>query len=313
MRILFTGGAGFIGSHAVEHLLGLGHQVTVFDDLSTGKLKNLKNVLDHENLKFVQGDIKNRTSIEPHIEGQDLVYHFCDNSDIRFAASHPETYLNQNIYGLFYVLEAMRKYGVKKIIFPSSTTAFGQAVDVPVPENYGPMKPVNIYGGAKAAAEALISAWAHTYDLQAWIFRFVGIIGGRMDHGVTFDLIKKLNSNPSSLEILGDGSQQRSFMLVDDCVEAIWKSYNELSEAVNLVHIGNVNQISIKETAQIICKKLEFNDVEFKYTGGKVGWKGDVPSNYIKANTLDKMGWKPKYDSAAAVAEAAQRIQKGFL
>lgn len=312
MNILVTGGAGFIGSHLTEYLLSLGHRVTVFDDLSTGRTENLSAVIKHPNLVFVKGDICKAESITPVLEGQELVFHMCDNSDIRFAAEHPQTYLDQNIYGLFHLMQAMRQHNVKKLIFPSSTTVLGDAKTIPAPETYGPLVPMNIYGGAKMACEGLISAWAHTFDIQAWIFRFVGIIGGRMDHGVVFDFVKKLNTNPESLEILGDGSQKRSFIIVNDCVEAMWKSFNELKdEQARVIHIGNVDQISINEVAKIITTELGFNKVQFSYSGGKVGWKGDAASNFIGTETLDKLSWKPKLTSAAAVAEAAKRIQKG--
>jgi UDP-glucose 4-epimerase len=239
-----------------------------------------------------------------------MVFHLCDNSDIRFAASHPGDYVQQNIVGGFYVLEAMKKSGVKKIAFPSSTTVLGDATQVPTPENYGPMQPMNLYGGAKMAMEGLISAYAHTFDFQAWIFRFVDIIGGRIDHGVIYDFIRKLRANPAQLEILGDGSQRRSFLLIDDCVRAIWQSVEGLSAKVNLVHIGNREQIDITTVGHLVSGVLELSGVEFRYTGGKKGWKGDSFTNFIESNSLVRIGWQPELDSTAAVQEAARRLMK---
>jgi UDP-glucose 4-epimerase len=172
------------------------------------------------------------------------------------------------------------------------------------------MIPLNLYGGAKLAAEGLISGWAHTYDFQAVVFRFVGIIGGRMDHGVLHDFVRKLQKDPSQLEILGDGSQKRSFVLVDDCVEAMLLAMARTKKNYSLVHIGNVDDISIKETASAITEVMKLKGVKFSYTGGKVGWKGDVTSNFIRTETLTALGWKPRHSSREAVFEAASRLAK---
>ncbi len=222
MKLLVTGGAGFIGSHLVEHLIREGHTVLVFDNLSTGKLSNLDSVKSSPLFSFVEADIKDTAAVDAAVKGQDFVFHLCDNSDIRYAASHPEDYIHQNILGGVHVLEAMKRHGVKKIAFPSSTTVLGDASAVLTPEHYGPLQPMNLYGGAKLAMEALLSAYAYTFDFQVWIFRFVDIVGGRIDHGVIFDFIRKLRANPREMEVLGDGSQTRSFMIIDDCVDAIW-------------------------------------------------------------------------------------------
>jgi UDP-glucose 4-epimerase len=210
--------------------------------------------------------------------------------------------------GLFYVLEAMRKNGIRTILFPSSTTVFGELANPPASESHGPMIPLNLYGGAKLAAEGLISAWAHTYEFRAVVFRFVGIIGGRMDHGVVHDFVRKLQKDPAQLEILGDGTQQRSFVLVDDCVEAMLFAMGKADKNYNLVHIGNVDQISINETAAAIIEVMKLKAVKRNYTGGKVGWKGDVTSNFIATETLTAWGWKPPHSSREAVSEAARRL-----
>ncbi len=308
MRVLVTGGAGFIGSHLVEVLIQEGHSVCVFDNFSKGSPANLAKVKDSPLFQCIDGDIRNQAQVHAAVSQKDFIFHLCDNSDIRYAADHAEDYLNQNVLGGFYVLEAMRAHGVKKIMFPSSTTVLGDAKVVPTPESYGPLQPMNIYGGAKMACEGLISAYAHTFDLQAWIFRFVGIIGGRMDHGVIFDLMQKLKKDPKNLEILGDGSQRRSFMLVDDCVRAILKSTREVHEKVNLVHIGNRDQISVTEVAQAVCQGLGLPDVAFHYTGGKRGWRGDAFTNFIASNTLDQLHWQAEFDSKAAVMETVKRL-----
>lgn len=307
-KILVFGGAGFIGSHLVERLLHDGAAVTVYDNLKTGRTANLAAVAKHPRLKFIEADVRNEKKVRSVIPGHEIIFHFCDDSDIRFAAEHPDTYVEQNIMGLFYVLESMRKNGIRTILFPSSTTVFGEISKPPISERAGPMIPLNLYGGAKLAAEGLISGWAHTYDFQAIVFRFVGIIGGRMDHGVVHDFVRKLQRNPAELEILGDGSQKRSFVLVDDCVDAMVFALGKAQKNYNLVHIGNRDQISILQTAKVILKAMELKRTEFKFTGGKVGWKGDVASNFIASETLNAWGWRPPRSSAEAVFEAAGRL-----
>ena len=306
MKILVTGGAGFIGSHLVEFLVERTHEVTVLDDLSTGKLDNLRQCADR--IRFVEGDIKDPAKVDEVVRGQELVFHLCDNSDIRFAASHTRTYLDQNVLGCFHVLESMREHGVRQIVFPSSTTVLGDATVVPTPESYGPLQPMNLYGGAKLAAEALISAYAHSFDLRAFIFRFVDIVGGRIDHGVIFDFIRKLKADPTQLEILGDGSQLRSFLLIDECVEAMWLAVDRCRGVVNTIHVGNHDQISITRVGELVCEEMGLDAVRLRYTGGKKGWKGDAFTNFLANDTLGNLGWSARLDSTRTVREAARRL-----
>lgn len=309
-KVLVFGGAGFIGSHLCEQLIQEGASVTVFDNLQTGRTANLAKILKHRRFRFVEAEVRDRKKVRQTVPGHDVIFHFCDDSDIRSAAEHPDTYVEQNVMGLFYVLEAMRQNGIRTILFPSSTTVFGELANPPASESHGPMIPLNLYGGAKLAAEGLISGWAHTYDFQAVVFRFVGIIGGRMDHGVVHDFVRKLQKDPAQLEILGDGSQKRSFVLVDDCVEAMLFTLARVKKNYSLVHIGNVDDISIKETAGVITDVMKLKGVKFHYTGGKVGWKGDVTSNFIRTETLKALGWKPRHSSREAVFEAASRLAR---
>lgn len=307
-KVLVFGGAGFIGSHLTERLIQQGAAVTVYDNLKTGRTANLAKAWKQPDFRFVDADVSNRKKVQEIVPGHDIIFHLCDDSDIRSAAEHPNTYVEQNVMGLFYVLEAMRRNGIRVILFPSSTTVFGELANPPASESHGPMIPLNLYGGAKLAAEGLISAWAHTYDFRAIVFRFVGIIGGRMDHGVVHDFVRKLQKDPARLEILGDGTQKRSFVLVDDCVDAMLFSLKKTTKNYNLVHIGNVDEISVNETADIICHVMKLTGVKFHHSAGKVGWKGDVSSNFIATETLTAWGWKPPRSSRQAVLEAASRL-----
>jgi UDP-glucose 4-epimerase len=307
-KVLVFGGAGFIGSHLTERLIQEGAAVTVYDNLKTGRTSNLAKVWRHPGFRFVEGDVREKNKVEETVPGHEVIFHFCDDSDIRSAAEHPDTYVEQNIMGLFYVLESMRRNGIRLILFPSSTTVFGELAHPPASELHGPLTPLNLYGGAKLAAEGLISAWAHTYDFRAIVFRFVGIIGGRMDHGVVHDFVRKLQQDPTRLEILGDGTQSRSFVLVDDCLEAMLFALAKTTKNYNLVHIGNVDQISVNEIAEIIFQVMKLKGVKLHRAGGKVGWKGDVTSNFIATETLTAWGWKPSRSSREAVFEAASRL-----
>ena len=309
-NILIFGGAGFIGSHLTERLIREGASVTVFDNLKTGRTSNLAAVWQQKGFRFVEGDVREKEKVEATVPGHEIIFHFCDDSDIRSAAEHPDTYAEQNIMGLFYVLESMRRHRIRHILFPSSTTVFGELANPPASELHGPMIPLTLYGGAKLAAEGLISAWAHTYDFHAVVFRFVGIIGGRMDHGVVNDFVRKLQKDPTQLEILGDGTQRRSFVLVDDCVEAMLYAFARADKNYSLVHIGNVDQITIHETARVIFEVMKLDHVKLRPTGGKVGWKGDVTSNFIATETLTAWGWRPPHSSREAVLEAAGRLAR---
>jgi UDP-glucose 4-epimerase len=307
-KILVFGGAGFIGSHLTERLIQEGAFVTVYDNLKTGRKANLVKVWEHPNFRFIEADVRDRDKVDEIVPGHEIIFHFCDDSDIRSASEHPDTFVEQNIMGLFYVLEAMRKNHISVILFPSSTTVFGEIDHPPASERSGPMIPLNIYGGAKLAAEGLISAWAHTYDFRAVVFRFVGIIGGRMDHGVVHDFVRKLQKDPTQLEILGDGGQKRSFILVDDCVDAMLYTFAKAKKNYSLVHIGNTDQISINKTAETVLEVMKLSGAKLLHTEGKVGWKGDVSSNFIATETLTAWGWKPTHSSREAVSEATKRI-----
>jgi UDP-glucose 4-epimerase len=307
-KILVLGGAGFIGSHLTERLITEGAFVTVYDNLKTGRMANLGAVLQNPKFRFVQADVSDRKRVDATVPGHDIIFHFCDDSDIRTAAQHPDTFIAQNIMGLFYVLEAMRNNGIRTILFPSSTTVFGELADPPARETDGPMIPLNIYGGTKLAAEGLISAWAHTFDYQALVFRFVGIVGGRMDHGVVHDFVRKLQKDPTQLEILGDGTQRRSFVLVDDCIAAMLFALAKNQEHYRLVHIGNRDEISINETAETVMEVMKLKNVKLNHAGGKLGWKGDVTSNFIVTETLAAWGWQAPRSSREAIFEAARRL-----
>lgn len=299
MKALVTGGAGFIGSHVVDRLIKQGNEVIVLDNLSAGKKESLQQHFDYPKFSFHQVDILT-DSIEKYLLGVNEVWHLAANPDVRTALKNTRVDVEQNVLVTHKVLEAMRRNGVNKIIFTSTSTVYGEAEQLPTPENYGPLIPISLYGATKLACEALISAYCHTFAMRAVIFRLANIIGPRSTHGVTYDFVRKLRSNPNELEILGDGNQRKSFLYINDCVEAMLIGAKKHRKRVDIYNIGSDDWITVKEIANIVCEKMELKP-NFKFTGGKRGWKGDVPLMRLDISTMKELGWMPKYDSKESV------------
>ena len=213
MRILVTGGAGFIGSHLVDRLAEQ-NKVTVIDNLTSGRGDFL-----NPRAEFIQADLL-ADEISEHFSGKDIIFHLAANPDVRIGAEDTRIHLEQNVIVTYRVLEAMRVTGVKKLAFTSSSTVYGEAL-TPTPEDYGPLTPISLYGASKLACEALISSYCFTFDFKAYIYRFANVIGEGSTHGVIYDFINKLKANPEELEILGDGNQTKSYIHIDDCIEAM--------------------------------------------------------------------------------------------
>ena len=202
----------------------------------------------------------------------------------------------------------MRKNNVKKIVFTSTSTVYGEASIIPTPEDYGPLIPISLYGASKLACEALITSYSHTFDMQAWIFRFANIVGSRGTHGITVDFINKLKANHAQLEILGDGKQEKSYLYVSECVDAILFSIENSREEVNIFNIGSEDTISATDIGKIVVEEMGLSNVSFIYTGGSRGWKGDVPRMRLDVEKLKVLGWKPVYSSEISIRETARAI-----
>jgi len=308
VKVFITGGAGFIGSHIVDKLGALGWEITVYDNLSSGKEEFLKSHIGESYFKFIKADLLDLDNLKKSIRGHDLVIHLAANPDIRYGIVHTDTDLKQNTVVTYNVLESMREAGVKQIAFSSTSTIYGEPTVMPTPEDYGPLYPISLYGASKLAGEALCTSFAHTFDMKCWIFRFANIVGGRGTHGIIHDFIKKLKKNPKELEILGDGKQTKSYLLVDDCVDAMLYVYEHSKEQFNVFNLGCSDRIDIMTIAKILVKKMGLNDVEFKLTGGKRGWPGDVPQMFLSVDKLSKLGWKNKNASRKAVEIAIERM-----
>jgi UDP-glucose 4-epimerase len=298
LMILVTGGAGFIGSHLVDRLVEM-DRVIVLDNLSSGKREFL-----NKEAEFFLVDLA-KDDLSDYLKKADEVWHLAANPDVRIGFEKPEEIYRNNILATFRLLEAMRKFGVNKIIFTSTSTVYGEAKIIPTPEEYPP-HPISIYGASKLACEALIESYCHTFGITAYIYRFANVIGKRSTHGVIYDFIRKLKSNPNELEILGNGEQNKSYIYIDDCINAMFTGL-KANESINIFNIGSEDQIKVKRIAEIVCEEMKLNPV-FKFTGGDRGWIGDVPVMLLSIEKLKKLGWKPKYRSEEAVRRAVRDL-----
>ena len=314
-RVFITGGAGFIGSHLVDKLCQNHVDVVVFDNLSTGRMENLKKWLNVPNFKFVLGDLLSLENVWKTLDGCETVFHLAANPEVRVSSENPKAHYEQNVLATFNLLEAIRKVGsVKTLAFASTSTVYGDALEIPTPEEYAPLKPISVYGASKLASEALITSYAYTYGFKAVIYRLANIVGLRAQHGVICDFIRKLGENPEKLEILGDGTQTKSYLHVEDCINAILLGTNLSHEKVEIFNVGSEDQITVKEIADIVCEKMGLSNVQYIFTGGVDGgrgWKGDVKFMLLNINKLKKLGWKPKLNSRQAVEKAVEEILKG--
>jgi UDP-glucose 4-epimerase len=308
LKCFITGGAGFIGSHLAERLLQDGCRVVVYDNLISGKLAFLEGHLQNPNFKLVKGDLLDFEHLFESIEGCDFVFHLAANPDIRRSTAETRVDIEQGILATYNLLEAMRRQRIHKIAYTSSSTVYGEARVIPTPEDYGPLLPISLYGASKLAAEALISAYCGSFDFQAWIFRFANIIGSRSTHGIIYDFLNKLKANPEELEILGDGRQSKSYLLVEECVDAMLYAIAHSDGQVNLFNLGAEDSTEVSEIARIVTEELGLEDVRFRYTGGRRGWRGDVPRFLLSIEKIKRIGWAPEHTSSEAVRIATRAL-----
>ncbi len=308
MRILVTGGAGFIGSHIVDRLISSGNEVIVYDNLSSGKLEFLEHHMRNKNFKFVKEDLLNFEALKREMMDVDLVYHVAANPDVKIGARDTRIHLEQNVIATHNLLEAMRLNDIFDMVFTSTSTVYGEAKKIPTPEDYGPLIPISLYGASKLAAESLIMAYAHTFGMNTVIYRFANIVGPRSTHGVIYDFIMKLKNNPRELEILGDGTQKKSYLYIEDCVDAIIYGYEHRKEDVEIFNIGSEDWIDVKKIADIVVEEMGLENVKYRFTGGKRGWKGDVPKMLLSIEKIKSYGWKPKYSSEESVRLTARHL-----
>lgn len=312
MRYFVTGGAGFIGSHLTDKLIQKG-EVRVYDNLSSGKKEFIQHHLDNSKFSFVCADLLDLDTLKKEIAGFDVVFHMAANPEARLGAIHTNLDLKQETIVTYNVLEAMRTNNIKKIIFASSGTIYGETPIIPLPENYGPVLPISLYGAGKVASECLITAFCHTFDMQGWIYRFANVVGDRGTHGVIYDFIHKLKKNPNKLEILGDGTQEKPYLWVDDCVEGILFGFKHSNSQINLFNLGTSSSIDVNKIAKIVVGEMGLENVNFKYTGGDRGWRGDVPQVRFNTKKMNRLGWRARHSSEEAVKMTIKVLIKEII
>ena len=308
MRALVTGGAGFIGSHLIDRLVARGDTVVALDNLSSGKLEFIQPHLDAGTVTHIQGDITHFADVLDAMDGIDCVFHLAANPDIRLGTRITDTDLKQGTLATYNIVEAMRRCDVKKIAFASSSVVYGEDAPLPTPENHGPCMPISLYGASKQAGEGLISSWVGTFGLQAWIFRFANIIGTRGTHGVIFDFIHKLKADPTRLEVLGNGLQEKSYMEVEDCVDGILHVMQRTDEPLNLFNLGSHDTASVRRIAEIVVEETGCNNATIEYTGGDRGWAGDIPRAMLGIDKMMSTGYDVRFNSEAAIRHTAKAL-----
>lgn len=308
MRVLVTGGAGFIGSHLCDYLIKEGYYTVAIDDLSLGREENISHLKGSYHFKFYHTDIinyKNMSKIFSH-EKFDVVFHMAANSDIARSRENPDIDLNNTFMTTYNILNLMREHHVKKMIFASSSAIYGEAKQN-LSENFGPLLPASHYGAAKLSSEAFISSFVENYEMQAWILRFPNIVGERATHGVVFDFINKLRSNPNELEVLGNGEQNKPYLYVKDLVGAILFVWTKTHDKINIFNIGVDSRTRVKDIARMVIEEMGLN-ATIKYTGGDRGWIGDVPEFNYDLSKINSLGWRAKVSSDEAVRKSIRYI-----
>ncbi|WMT52742.1 NAD-dependent epimerase/dehydratase family protein [Ferroplasma acidiphilum] len=304
-NILITGGAGFIGSNMVEKLLP-DNNITVLDNLNNHVGNRfITQFMENKNFHFINTDLLSFDY--GSLKGIDTVIHFAANSDVRYGSEDPTKDFQNNVVATENILEYMRKYDVKDILFASSSTVYGEASIMPTPENYGPYMPISSYGASKISNEGFITAYSHYYGFKGSIFRFANIVGKNSTHGVIYDFINKLLKNPDELEILGDGTQKKSYMHVKDCVDSMIYVHEKLTRT-DIINLGNRETTSVKTIADYVVKRMGLKNVKYRFTGGinGRGWKGDIKITHLAIDKLLSTGWKSRYTSDESVDVAVQ-------
>ena len=293
MRVLVTGGAGFIGSHVVDELLRREHTVVVYDNLSTGFKEHLAEGMRSGQLTLIQNDILHTGALARAMDGVETVFHLAANADVRGGQRNTAIDMEQNVVGTRSVLEAMKTVGANQIIFTSSATVYGEPTQFPTPETYAPLQ-TSLYGASKLAAEAMIQAYGEYFGIRSFAFRFVSWIGERYSHGVVFDFMNKLREDSERLEILGDGNQKKSYLHVHDGIRGIFTAMDRMQDLKNVVNLGHLEVVDVNFVARLVCEEMGLKNVSFHYSGGARGWLGDSPLVQLDISRLQRVGFVPE-------------------
>jgi UDP-glucose 4-epimerase len=310
MSCFIAGGAGFIGSHFVDRLLAdpQVERVTVFDNMSSGREWHFAGHLGNGRFAFVRGDVEDLDALTAAMRGHETVIHLASNPDIAKAQVEPTIDFDQGTLLTQNVVEAMRRCGAKTILYASGSGVYGDLGEAEASERDAIGLPISTYGASKLAGESLISAYCYMFDLRGRSFRFGNVVGARQTHGVGYDFIKRLLADPTHLDILGDGRQSKSYIHVDDVIEAVLTAYREREEAYEVYNVATGDYIRVTEIAQLAVEVLGLaaGSVEFRYSGGDRGWKGDVPVVRLATERIRAIGWRCRHSTRQAV-EASMR------
>lgn len=308
MKALIIGGAGFIGSHLCDALVGEGHEVICVDKFILGYGKNILHLTDTLNFKCYEADASDYNQLSGIFarEHPDYVFHLAANSDIQASAQNPVVEYQNTYSTTFQILSCMREHGTKKMFFASTSAVYGDKRDLLLDENTDRLAPISYYGAAKLGSEALISAFSYMNDIDVLVFRFPNVIGPRLTHGVIFDFIEKLKADSKHLIILGDGRQTKPYIYVSDLINAIMQ-FKDSAYGVQLYNVGVEGSTSVTRIADIICGEMGLSDVQYDYTGGESGWKGDVPRFQFCIDKIRAAGWKAELNSDEAVRKTVQQ------
>lgn len=309
MKYFVTGCAGFIGSSLTDRLLQEGHEVVGFDNFSTGLDEFLLQAKKSPKFTLIKGDLLDRELVKNTMKDVDVVFHMAANADVRFGTNHPHKDLEQNAIATFNVLEGMRAHGVNKIAFASTGSIYGEAEVIPTPEHAPFPVQTSLYGASKLAAEGLIQAYCEGFNFQGYIFRFVSILGERYTHGHVFDFYKQLLKDPNQLTVLGNGMQKKSYLYIQDCIDAILWTLQKSKEKINVFNLGTDEYCQVNDSIAWICDYLKLNPKR-NYTGGERGWIGDNPFIFLDCSKVRKLGWKPKLTIQQGIMQTIKYLQE---
>ena len=316
MRVLVTGAAGFIATNLIPRLLERGEEVFGVDNFFLGKRAYIEPFLSDKRFHFEEFDLLDLDRVVKLLEKArpDLVWHLAANSDISYGTKYTDFDLKGGTIVTYNVLEAMRRVGTKQIIFSSSGAIYGEPTVMPTPENYGPLFPISLYAATKVACETLMTAFAHGYDIRCWMYRFGNVVGPNSTHGAIHDFVLRLRENPRELTVLGDGTQAKPYVYIDDCLEGMEFGYNKAKELVNCYNLAVDDQTTVTEIAEwtIETMGIDRRKVELKYTGGSRGWRGDVPQVQLDTRRMTQLGWTPKLSSRESVRRTIREVAEQF-
>lgn len=309
MKVLVAGGSGFIGSHLIDALLAEGNDVVCVDNFFIGTKENIAHLKNNAHFKFYEQDLTDLDKVLEIFKKEQVeyVFHLAANSDIQASAQSPMIEYKNTYSTTFILLECMRQCGVKKLFFASTSAVYGEQMGAEVSEEAVALKPISYYGGAKLGSEGIISSFAYMNDMSVLVFRFPNVIGPRLTHGVIYDFVKRLKDDPSHLKILGDGRQSKPYIYVLDLVDAIMH-FKDAPKGVTLYNVGVETQTSVTRIAEIVCEKMGLSGIPFEYTGGRGGWKGDVPVFAYNLEKIHTTGWTAHMTSDEAVAKTVEMV-----